>query len=349
MKALLTLLFLCLPFITNAQFFKYSTFYVSSNIESPLTEQPRYMMDRITQELTDITVVHPHDYRISLGIRKVARFDYEKRAKVFYDGTENSISTNATIGATTGHEYLLSYESIRERGQGFVNHEYWYRYIGKNFIIKGEYVDKQDIRLKTFGADIRGKIDISKFNITAGVKHRSHPVYGLNPFNENFDLNEDAWWNVAYDLGYVDEYYEVGTDYSNWNWYDPDGNLIAITDEEFMKYHFGRAVSVYNDNELKSLGLQQELSAVVGVSYYHYTPKIWVHVWGDVLPYHIGLTDYSYVDMDIADKNLLDFDFGGVVGTKITKRLGVFIEGRYQRYWDIKNYQVQAGINYSIF
>jgi len=76
MKTLLTLLFLCLPLITNAQFFKYSTFYISSNVESPLTEQPRYMMDRITQELTDITVVHPHDYRISLGIRKVARFDY---------------------------------------------------------------------------------------------------------------------------------------------------------------------------------------------------------------------------------------------------------------------------------
>ena len=116
-----------------------------------------------------------------------------------------------------------------------------------------------------------------------------------------------------------------------------------------MKYHFGKAVGIYNNNELKALGLQQELSAVAGVSYYYYKPNLWVHIWGDILPYHIGLTDYSYVNMDIVDKNNLDFDFGGVVGTKITKRLGVFIEGRYQRYWDIKNYQVQAGINYSIF
>ena len=73
-------------------------------------------------------------------------------------------------------------------------------------LVKGEFIDNQKIKLKTFGGDVRGKVDIGGFNITAGIKHRSHPVYGVNPFMENFDLEVDPWWNVAYDLGYEDEY-----------------------------------------------------------------------------------------------------------------------------------------------
>ena len=94
------------------------------------------------------------------------------------------------------------------------------------------------------------------------------------------------------------------------------------------------------------MGLQQELSAVVGVAYYVYNPKFWLHAWSDVLPYHKGLSDYSYITMDIDDKKELDFDIGIIFGTKITKRLGLFVEGHYQRYWNIKNYEFKTGINY---
>ena len=80
-----------------------------------------------------------------------------------------------------------------------------------------------------------------------------------------------------------------------------------------------------------------------------YKDNFWVHGWGDVLPYHIGLSDFAYVDMDIPGKTNLDFNVGLITGAKITKRLGVFTEGRYQRYWDIKNFEVKMGINYSIF
>ena len=47
--------------------------------------------------------------------------------------------------------------------------------------------------------------------------------------------------------------------------------------------------------------------------------------------------------------NNIDFDFGGVIGTKLTKRLGIFVEGRWRRYWDIDNYELKTGINYSIY
>jgi hypothetical protein len=359
-RFLFILLFLC-SFVVKGQDFlslKYATFYASFDVSSPLSEKPHYMMDRSTGQLTDLTIVNPYNYRYSFGIRKIARFDYENKGKNFYDGTESSISSYSTIGAVTGGEYLLSCVLVRDRGQEFTNHEYWYRYIGNYFIIKGEYTDNQEIKLKTFGADLRGKVSFSGFDLSAGVKHRSHPVYGINPFEENYNLETDPWWNVAYDLGYTDEYYYVDGegngvddwyDYYNWYWFNPDSVKIADTDEEFMKYHFGNAVREYNETELKSLGIQQELSAVVGLSYYYYNPKFWFHAWGDVMPYHIGLSEYSYADMDIENKTDIDFNLGGVLGVKVTDRLGIFIEGKYQRYWDIENYKMTTGINYSIF
>ena len=358
MKTLLLVLLAVVSTTVEAQFFKYSTFYVSGNISSPMAEQRQYMMDRETGDMTDITIVNPHDYKYNIGIRKIARFDYENKANQFYDGEENPVSNYATIGAVNGSEYLLSLEVARNRGSEFVNHEYWYRYVGKNFIVKAEYMDNQEIQLKTFGAEARGKINLGDFNLSAGVKHRSHPVYGINPFEENFDLSVDPWWSVAYDLGYTDEYWffdgeDNGVDdlydYYNWNWFTPEGVQIADTDEEFMRYHFGKAIDTYNRNELSLLGMQQEVSIVIGANYYFYKDNFWVHGWGDILPYHIGLSDFAYVDMDIPGKTNLDFNVGLITGAKITKKLGVFTEGRYQRYWDIKNYEIKMGVNYSIF
>ena len=351
MKKILLLVAWCIAFTSNAQLLKNATFYLSGNIESPLVEQDHYMMDRVTGQLTDLTVINPYNYEINLGIRKIARFGYENKAKRFYDGSESTISSSASIGAVTGGEYLLSCSFVRDRGREFTNHDYWYRYVGKYFLIKGEYIDNQEIKLKTFGGEARGKVDAGNFSFTAGVKHRSHPVYGLNPFMENFDLEIDPWWNVAYDLGYTDEYYYVDGegngvddwyDYANWNWFAADGTQVAITDQEFMKYEFGKAVDQYNKQQLDSLGLQQEVSIVIGTSYYYYRPRFWVHFWGDVMPKHKGLSDYSY------DESNIDFDLGGVVGTKLTKRLGIFIEGKWRRYWDIDNYELKTGINYII-
>ena len=75
MKRILLLLILCIAFTSNAQILKYSTFYVSGNIESPLSEKENYMMDRMTGQLTDLTIVNPYNYEINIGLRKIARFD----------------------------------------------------------------------------------------------------------------------------------------------------------------------------------------------------------------------------------------------------------------------------------
>ena len=87
MKKIILLFLILFTTTTSAQFFKYSTFYISSQINSPLAEQNHYMIDRMTGELTDITIVNPFNYKLNFGIRKIARFDYENKAKRFYDGT----------------------------------------------------------------------------------------------------------------------------------------------------------------------------------------------------------------------------------------------------------------------
>ena len=351
MRRILLLILVFLSLSSSAQLFKYSTFYISGSVESPLVEKEMYMMDRNTGELTDLTMVNPYNYEINLGLRKIARFGYENKAKRFYDGSENNISSSSSIGAVNGGEYLLSCSFVRDRGREFINQEYWYRYVGNYFMVKGEYTDNQEIKLKTFGGDVRGKINISGIDFSAGLKHRSHPVYGINPFQQNYNLETDPWWNVAYDLGYTDEYYYVDGegngvddwyDYYNWHWYSPDGTQIALTDEEFMKYEFGNAVSEYNKQYLDSLGLQQELSLVIGLSYYYYNPKFWAHAWGDIMPKHKGLSDYSYTEDNI------DFDIGGVFGVKVTKQIGVFVEGSWKKYWDIDNYEFKTGINFRL-
>ena len=45
----------------------------------------------------------------------------------------------------------------------------------------------------------------------------------------------------------------------------------------------------------------------------------------------------------------LDLDLGLVTGWKITKSLGIFIEGTYLRYWEKPIYECKLGFNYLIF
>ena len=46
-------------------------------------------------------------YSINLGVRKIARFQYENRASTFYNGTENSYSDAANVGKIKGFEFFI--------------------------------------------------------------------------------------------------------------------------------------------------------------------------------------------------------------------------------------------------
>ena len=98
MKKILILL-LILSSVSNAQiknFFKYSTFYASSTMGSSTLEDGMFKVE--DKQLIDITEVNPYDYNFTIGLRKVARFDYEHKVKSFYDGSESTMANKAPIG-----------------------------------------------------------------------------------------------------------------------------------------------------------------------------------------------------------------------------------------------------------
>ena len=62
--------------LVNAQFndfFTYSTFYTSMTMGTSMVERENYIA--IDKGYEDITVVNPYDYNLTIGLRKIARFD----------------------------------------------------------------------------------------------------------------------------------------------------------------------------------------------------------------------------------------------------------------------------------
>ena len=226
---------------------------------------------------------------------------------------------------------------MRNRGDIFSQQEYKVRYIHNRFAIKAAYVNDGLINLKYTLGEIRYRQKLGAFGLTGGIAHRSHPVYGYSPVDAWFAIPANKhWWQLANEFGYFSD--------DNHHWFK-DGELIAETDREFYTYHFGRAVTEYNNRELEALGLVQELSAVFGVDYYYNKENFWIHGWSSFYPIHKGLNDFSYIYPD----KKFEWDAGLILGSKINKHLGLFIEGRHLKFWDIKSYQMRAGINYLIF
>ena len=93
--------------------FKFATFYGAVNGGNSVSDVDVYS---ITNGLEVQTIETPYDYSLTFGVRKIARFGYENRANVFYDGTEKSYSDAATIGKISGFEFLFEGELARQQG-----------------------------------------------------------------------------------------------------------------------------------------------------------------------------------------------------------------------------------------
>lgn len=349
MKNLL-LLFVLISTLCSSQgnFFKYSTFYTSMTMGTSFVEREDYIA--IGKGYEDVTELNPYDYNLTVGLRKIARFDYEYKVKTWYYGTENSVADNVTIGNALGWEYLLNFSFIRNRGEKFIDQKLWLRYLGNSCVTKVQFTDNQRVDLKYVSLDTRYRINKGNWDFTIGGVMRVHPVYGVNPIADFWIPGESTFQELAEDFGYAPEQWVQGF-YVNQNWYDVSGGdstLIATSNDEFFHHYFGDAVARFNENELEKLGLQKELSAVIGLSYYRYTPKLWVHLWANCLPLHYGLDDYSF-EYGVEDNDNIEWDAGIVFGSRITKHLGMFIEGTHQRYWMKPVYEIKFGFNYLIF
>jgi len=340
-------------FVDN--FLKYSTFYSSISLQAPFEPQQKFNFDPELGTFVETTEEVEGSYNVSFGIRKLARFKYQAKKGNFYDGTEKELSDVATIGAVSGWEYLVKFSAIRSFGEEFVASESWVRFLGDNFVIKGSYA-KFGLRDLEFGQlDVRYRKPFGlSWNFTAGGDVRGHPAYGLFPFNDWLADSDGQWWNLAYDYGYEDEYYfhdhnqngvQDEGEPGDYEWFDENGDLIAETDGEFYEYYYGDLIALYNEEQVDLLGWQYESSLVIGIDYYLYEKKYWVHGWASVMPFSLGHTEHSFK----YDKGDIDFDLGLVAGWKFNRNFGVFGEGRYLRYFGIDAYEVKVGVNYTIF
>ena len=89
-------------------------------------------------------------------------------------------------------------------------------------------------------------------------------------------------------------------------------------------------------------------SIVIGYDYYKYSKEFWVHSWGSVMPYHLRLdSEYSYFEATNAEQ-WVDYAGGLIFGWRLNKSLGIFLEGKYNKYWNREWHAFSVGLNYVI-
>jgi len=399
MKNLLVLFVLFLSVQTQAQedkpgffksiytdFLKYGTIYGAGDISNSVEAEEQTYFLRTNQDgslysIPDVvnnTEVFPFDYRYGFGIRKLARFDYERKPKNFYDGTEEQLVFSAPTSAVQGLEYLFHFEKERWRGQDFTNYNFFLKHTGKYHILKVQSRSVEKINLKYNSAELRARLPIGKkFSVSAGAIARGHErAYGYNPIE--IWLNEtDAdgnpvnyWYTLGYENGYQDVFYtQTSTDPNtgneittqDWYWVDENGNQVASSDLDFRERIMPELMNEFNGLAWDELDSWVEVAPIIGLDFYHYKRDFWFHGYANyILPYHRyikGEEEESYLNRNNWGKGGLmqdaeleqwsDYSFGASLGTKIGKNLGIFIQGEYSKMWDSKLYQTTFGINYS--
>ena len=389
MKKLITVIFLFISFNVNSQVFKkiydnvfkYSTVYVAGDLrESYETKYPDYFIRTNPEDLyaipdvIDETIYHPFDYRFGIGIRRLARFDYEMKYN-YIDGKQNLVGLSAPTAAVKGFEYLLHYEKERERSEEFVNSRFFIRHTGKYHIIKLEQRKQGNVDFQFQSAEARFRLPIGKkFSFSVGAIYRTHQkAYGYNPIeiwlNELDDQGNPAnyWYTLGFEYGYTDHFtsytdFNTGEVFYDWIWRDEDNNIVAYGDRDFRDRVFGDLMNRYNREQWDLLDPFGEVAPIVGFDFYHYRSKFWLHAYGNyILPYHKyikGDADFNYLNRNNWGKGGLrkdsdpeqwsDYQGGLIFGWKLSKSLGLFLEGEYIKFWDSEIINSSVGINYKL-
>ena len=333
--------------------FKYSTFYAAYSETNSIQGDQTFAVTQ-WNELIETTVKNPADFKWSVGWRKLANFQYEDRNK-FYDGNENNVGTRSNIGNTTGLEYLVEFSKGRQQGNEFENKEAFVRYLGKWWLVKGEYQLNELIDLDYTSAEARLRLPIGKkLSISAGAIYRkAQKAYGHNPIQ--LYLEDNPWWVLAYDFAnHTDQVYEMidpitgesmGYDYL---WYNQAGNLIAASDADYRNGVFQNVVNRYNETQLAEIDPHEYGSLIAGVDFYHYRRNFWLHAYGNVLPKHMLISgDDRYWYGNRNGDDWIDYSVGAVFGFRVGK-LGVFTEFAQQRYWDRNLREIKVGLNFKL-
>ena len=391
MKQFITFLILLISFNSIAQeekknffkeiyndFLKYGTVYAAGNIENAQLVQPNYFIRTDPEDFYGIPRVedrakyHPFNYRYGFGIRKLGRFGYEDKPN-FYNGTESNVGLSAPTSSVKGFEYVLHWEKERFNGNEFDNKRLFVRHTGKYHIAKFEARETGKIDFEYMSGEIRARLPIGKkFSVSAGAIYRTHQrPYGYNPveiwLNEMDDDGNAAnpWYTLGFEYGYDDIFYqstdEFGNDIYDWYWINQDGVVVAHTDQQFRDLIMPQLLNRFNQEAWSELDSFGEVAPIVGVDFYHYKSKFWLHAYGNwILPYHKyiqGNEDFSYLHRnswgkgghnDLLDgEQWSDYQAGLVFGVKLSKSIGLFIQGEYTKFWDSEMFNSNFGINYT--
>jgi len=320
--------------------FKFATFYTAVNGGNSIADQTIYS---VGNGLGSTNIETPYDYSLTMGLRKIARFGYENRAQAFYDGTETSWSDGANIGKRNGLEFLAEVKYRRQMGQEFLDQNHFLRYVGDKYIVKGEFLQDGFADISYFETSQRGRLKIGeKFSFNLGIAQRASEPYGYDPLAEwLLDNNDIHYTHLALQEGYT-------VDIPNSEYFSPDGELVATSVEVWEAVVIPGVISDYSDRKRNELNRLLQHSVVAGFDYYHYTDDFWLHAWGNVMPYHLD-SGNEFMYHNSVDGQWLDYSGGMIFGYKLNKHLGLFLEGKYNKYWNREWYNFKCGVNYVIF
>jgi len=319
--------------------FKFSTFYVAANGGTSLSDQDVYSIDGST--LNYDTILTPYDYSLTMGIRKIQRFQYEGSSP-FKDGTETSFSDAANVGRSP-FEYLFEVDYKRQEGVEYFDQTHMLRYVKPVWFTKVEYVKDGFADIEYYEATQRFRLNgKNKLSFNFGGVTRLAEPYGYDPLEEwSFDNNRIHYTCLAIEEGYSVDVY-------NNEYKDPNGNIVATSSDVWNQVVVPTVLENYVDKKRNELNNQWQHSIVIGFDFYHYKKNFWLHSWGNLMPYHYDDGgQYSY--HNFVDGQWYDYSGGLIFGYKLNKNLGLFLEGKYNKYWNKEWYDFKCGINYVIF
>ena len=139
---------------------------------------------------------------------------------------------------------------------------------------------------------------------------------------------------------------------------------MAHTDLDFRETVFTDLMNRYNEEKWAEIDDFGVISPIVGFDFYHYKNNYWIHAYANYLPpYHHyvqGDEDFSYLNRNNQGvdgptvggseeyEQWEDYQAGIIMGWKLSKSIGFFIEGEYTRFWDSEVYNSSVGLNITL-
>jgi hypothetical protein len=322
---------------------QFATFYGAINGGTSLSNRDVFS---VTHGLQISTVETPYDYSVIFGVRKIARMGYEPKES-FKNGLENSFSDASTIGKVKGFEYLFELSYVRQEGEQYNNQHHFLRYIADYYILKGEYLEDGFADIKYFETSQRYRYKLNnKLSFNLGAVQRLSEPYGYDPLAEWLLGNG----NLHYTFLALEEGYNVDfSDPTAITYTDPSGTTVATNTEVWEAVVIPTVLADYSEKKRDQQKQTLQHSIVFGFDYYHYSKNYWLHSWGNLMPYHYDAGgEFSYHVFNDG-KQWYDYSGGLIFGLKINKHLGVFAEGKYNKYWNREWHDFSLGINYILF